>query len=157
MIIYGHGNHPVQITNTCNSILPRVLTPDDPTFTNQYQRFDCHRYEITFLENQNSVIDAIAPTARQHSLYLSRFQADLKKRGAYASYEQLLTWQTETFSYLTSTSVSISGSQISSESNCLITGFTRGVMIEVPGSTQNIVLKGGSLTLEIRTIESDLN
>jgi len=157
VIVYGFGNVPTQITSTCSSIAPRVLTADDPVIPEILQRKNIHQYEIPLIENLAATVDAIPATARQHSLFLARFEADMKKRSEYVSYEQLLAWQAENFSYLTSTNVSISGVQIPSESNCLIVNFQRGVAVEVPGSVQNVILKGGSITLQIITIESAIN
>ena len=157
VIIYGFGNVPVQITSTCSSITPRVLLPDDAVVGSVKQRFNIHQYELVLSENLAATIDSIASTAQTHANYLARFDADMGKRSMKVSYEQLITWQSETFSYLTSTTVSMSGSQVPSESNLLITNYQRGVLVEVPGTTQDVVLKGGSLTLQVRAISSAIS
>lgn len=108
------GGKVAQLMSTCGSAnTVRPVTPDDTVITSIKRRWNIKRYTLTGQANLDSLSHHLLPLAQSHRIALGRFQAHLAEVSSDVSYSRLLTLQTETFSYLTTTTLSMYGPSIS--------------------------------------------
>jgi hypothetical protein len=117
-------------------------------------RFNITRYTITGAPSSPTIMQELLPIANEHARRLDYFKAYLARVQDNISYQDLIAFQSEAFSYLTSTGLAAAGLDIN-ESNCLITSLTEGTIHYIP-STQTARTVGWSCTLEVRTLSSRL-
>ena len=160
LIVQGFGNKPIQLLTTCTGDIPRPLTPMDSDYTSELQRFNINRYTITGAANPDTTIAALFSIWSDHAIRLNRFDMYLNVVNLEMSIDFLQnTLQPLTFSYLTSTNLTLSGPALSgSLTNMLITALDIGVEYEAPnisdsGATST-VLQSFTMTVENRTISS---
>jgi hypothetical protein len=159
LITTGFGNQPIQLLTTCTGDVARPLGPDDANIPLIKQRFNILRYEIS--GSANKLVDMIAlyQMWADHAVRLNRFDLYLGEQNMNLSITHLTNvLQAQTFSYLTSTGLSLSGNAISGTvTNMLITNLQQGVEYEVPltdGSGNSLILQDFKLTIENRVVTS---
>lgn len=149
------GGRVAQLASTCGAIQSvRPVTPDDSDINNIEQRFNITRYQLTGGPSSAASVNALKTLAALHQVLLARFEAHQAITQLDVSYQELVTLQAETFSYLTTTGISMSGAALdnSTVSNILVTQFNAPVMYEIP--TPQTLIKGWSATIEVRTIQA---
>ena len=155
IIVTTFGGLPVQIGVVCTGDSPRPLTPDDANATNIKQRFNVDRFTIQGGISLATELAEIRTIAEDHQKRLAKFNYHISKAGLDISYTALVAMQSENFSYLTSTGLTIVGPAIGVGTNMLISSFTTDVAFEVtqPGGG-SLVLQRWSMVVEHRTISS---
>jgi hypothetical protein len=128
---YLSGNRVVQYFTGCNSNETlRPVTPDDSRVGDIYWRFDILNMYVALDANDNSAVDQIGAIAKSHEVLLAEFEAHKEIASGDVSYDWLVTMQSETFSYLTTTPYSIAGASAgaySGTSNILVLDFKTNV------------------------------
>jgi hypothetical protein len=153
------GGTPAQIETDCTTDFPRPLVPNSTsTFNSVKQRFNIKRYQITGAITEASQINTLFLIAKNHRNLLAKFQNYQARSQSDSPYEDLILLQSETFSYLTSTGLTISGTALEfSESNMLITDFSMSTESAVSNNSSDssrTYYKSFSITIENRTITS---
>lgn len=159
LIVTLFGGIPIQVLTTCGgSRTPRVLVPDDANVDTIKKRFDIKRYTMKGLASIASTVDSVYTISQAHKILLDRFQAHQNQVGMDISDTALLALRSETFSYLTSTSISLSGNPIATtETNVLIRSFDMDVEFEIPGDDDDdssTLYKGWNAVIDILTIKN---
>lgn len=157
------GDTPAQIvigTLSFQDVVP--LNPDVTVTSSNYdnikRKFNIVRYEITGAPTASSSVSSVFTKAKDHIQQLAKFQSYIDKSSSMdTEYLELIALQAETFSYLTTTGISLSGNAVNSTvNNVLITKFEPDVAYEVIvdsiGNYQ--VLQSFTLVVEQRTISS---
>lgn len=155
------GNTPCQIVISGVSFDDIVPTYPDVTaassdFQNIKKKFNIVRYEIQGAPSDYTAVENVLSLAQNHAQQIQKFQAHLQKAGAMdTEYDVLLTLQSETFSYITTTGVSMAGNSINgTETNMLITQFSPSVeyeeIIDALGNYR--LLRSFSMVIENRAI-----
>lgn len=111
----------------------RDLTPDDSIIDSIEQKFFFNRYTIGGTISGASDIALMFAWAAQHRVLQDRFEAYQKKIGDKISYQLLTTLGSETFSYLTTTGLSLSGSTLGTLNNLLIRSFNVNPVKDIQG------------------------
>lgn len=112
----------------------RDLTPNNFTnLANMEQKLFYNRYTITGDVSLSSDTGLVFNWAALHRTLQDRYDAHLKYSGDGLSYQDFLTQQAVTFSYLTTTGLTISGSTLGSLSNCLIRSFSVNPVRDIQG------------------------
>lgn len=125
--------YPVQILYG-SATTARDLTPNNFTnLANMEQKLFYNRYTITGDVSLSSDTGLVFNWAALHRTLQDRYDAHLKYSGDGLSYQDFLTQQAVTFSYLTSTGLTISGSTLGSLSNCLIRSFSVNPVRDIQG------------------------
>lgn len=156
IIQVNYANLPIQLSSNCAGDSPRPLTPDDANIYTIKQRFNITRFTIQTAPNLSSTMDAIYIMYKNHKKLLGIFDLYLQQLQMDISYNALVAMQANTFSYLTSTSLNVSGNAIGgTASSLLITNYSNSVEYEVslPGSGYTL-LKSATITLENRVVVS---
>ncbi len=112
----------------------RDLTPNN--FTNllsMEQKFFYNRYTITGDTSLSSDTGLVYTWAGAHQTLQDRFDAHQKYTGDAISYQDYLTLQAQTFSYLVNTGLSLSGSTLGNLSNLLIRSFQANPVRDIQG------------------------
>lgn len=158
LIVEGFGGQPIQLLTTCTSDVPRPLSPDDNGVYQIKQRFNISRYTIKGACNQSTDISNFLQTLNSHLILLNRFDLYLGELSMNLSINFLEVLQTATFSFLTSTDLSLTSNIFGGAiSNLLLTEFTQDVEYEAPnpgtgGGSQ--ILSTFTATMENRTISA---
>lgn len=146
----------IQQATTCTGDIPRPMGTEDANIDLIKVKFNVKRYKITASPCQSSVVNSIYNLARTHIQGLQKFQLHLAKASSMdISINALLALQSETFSYLTTTGLSIGGNALdgTTENNMLITSVIPTVEYEEPlaGGSYRL-LKAFTMTLENRVL-----
>lgn len=152
-------NTPIQFNYTCTGDVPRPLGPETTVTLNAAnQRFNIARYSLRGAPTNVASLAAILSRSLVHAKYLNNFQYHIAKGSAGMKYTDLVALQSETFAYLTTTGVSMSGDSLGGTiSNILITSFNVDVNYEVTEADgSKTLMQSWSMTAEVRTIESQV-
>lgn len=138
-VIQSFGdNRLVQFMSPCNpDDTVRPLTPDDDDIDNIYKRFDIKQWQCEGDISIGSEVDKLFVMARDHQVFLGRFDAYQSISRGNVSYVYLTgTLQPETFSYLTSTTISVSGNVFGAGTftNVLITDAVADYATSIPAN-----------------------
>ena len=166
MIMTAFGNIPVQVSSTCQGGFPVLdLTPDDDNIDRIRQQFNITRFSIQGASSLAVNVDQAQLIANDHKERLARFQKYLGELGMDISVDRIDELRQETFSYLTSTSASLAGNSLITQTNSvgyfnqiLIVDFVQDVEYEskrADGTKQ--LVKSWSGTFEVRTITVEGN
>ena len=151
---YLNGGIPFQSITDCNPMDARNLSPDDDNINDIKKKMVIDRYVIKLDGGPNASlaanVEAISTLAAQHKVLYDRFATHFALLQMRISYQKLLDLQSETFSYLTSGGISITGAAIGSVSNYFIRELTETVELQM--DTPSVVLKSLLLTLDNNTI-----
>lgn len=143
-----------QISTSCGGgSNSRPVVPDDiynPGLANEQQRFNITRYTLKGLPSLASSVAGLQTLAQTHQGLLAKFEAHIKATSLDVSYDYLITQQSETFSYLTSTGITMSGNSVGTVSNILVVSFSGSVEYEIPSPAQ--ILRSWSAQIDVRTI-----
>lgn len=137
-----------------------VARPLGPTslanLNSAYQRFNTTRFSLRGAPTEASSLSALLSLSLVHAKYLNNFEYHITKGNSDIKYSDLVALQPETFSYLTSTVLSMSGDSIGgTQGNLLITQFSIGVAYEVTeASGAKTLMYDWNMTAEVRTIQS---
>lgn len=155
-IVYSFANTPLQLAASCAGDVPRPLNPDDSNIDSIKWRFDIQRYTIKGAPSAAAEVDKLFTQAAIGIKLLAKFQAHLATANMPVSYTKLVSLQGDSFTYLTSTGVSLSGDSIGgTASNMLITECIPDVAYEVTTSGGGkLLLKSFSLVIENRIINA---
>lgn len=134
---------------------PDVLVSGS-NFGNVKKKFNILRYELSGAPSDSGSVSNVLTTAKNHIQQLAVFQAYLDKASNMdTEYNELIALQSETFSYLTNTGISMSGNSLNGTvDNILITSFSPDVVYEYPtdlvGGYQ--LFQTWTATIDVRTI-----
>lgn len=121
MISTSIANIPFQVSISCAGDSARPLTPDSLANLNSInQRQNIIRYTVRGAANDVAALSPLATQAFVDAKLLLKFQYHQTQAGSDISYDDLIGLQAETFSYLSSTSTSISGNCIGGTASSLI-------------------------------------
>jgi hypothetical protein len=153
-MIYGV---PAQITSTgAVSTSVRPLTPDDSDLTNIYKKFQINRYTLTGTTSTNMDVTNANYFFNLHKQNLDRFDAHQKYSTGNVSYQELISLQAETFSYLYVTGLTFYSNTFGTITNALIRDFVVDGDYDIPqGGGNNLILKSWSMTLDSITYMAD--
>ena len=157
------GGMIAQLVDGCVTSTPRPLTPDDypaGNYDKLHRRFDIKRWIIEGGSTPASNIDTVYGISVAHKVLLDLFEAHQSQARSEISIGLLQWLQTNpvTFSYLTATSLSITGMPLGSGtlgtiSNALIVNFNPDVDYEESlnsAGTLSRVMRRWAATIEIR-------
>lgn len=115
------ANTPVQVNISCTGDSPRPPTPDSFANLNSInQRLNITRFTIRGASCPAAALSPLAVQAFGDSKLLLKFQYHQTQANSDISYNNLVTLQAETFSYLTSTTTSLAGNCIGGTASSLI-------------------------------------
>lgn len=157
IIIELLGGKPAQILTSCADDTAVPLIPNSTTTFNLVaQRFNINRYSITGAISTAANVNLLYSLASSHQKLLAKFDAYLKRSTGDISYADLVTLQSETFNYLTTTGISASGTCLESTvNNILITSINVDNSFSIPMfNGGNEFYKNYSITFESRTLSS---
>jgi hypothetical protein len=161
LIVQAFGNQPVQLVTTCTGDAPRPLGPDDSNITAIKQRFGIQRFTLKGIGTVTDIQNHLMNTFATHLGLLNKFDLYLAELQMELSITYLESLQSQTFSYLTSTGLSLSGNALGSSApttlnNLLMTALEMDVMYEAPtpGSSTSQILQGFTMTVEQRVISA---
>ncbi len=133
----------------------RDLTPNNSVnLPFMEEKLFFNRYTITGDVSLSSDTALVFTWASQHKTLDDRYQAFLKYTGDGISYQDLLTQQAETFSFLTTTGLSIVGSTLGTLSNCLIRSFSVNPVRDIYDGSTRKVLYAYNLTVDQIAVKS---
>lgn len=160
------GSEPVWLTNVAGGKIqvdyncgsssgPRNPSTDDNNLDSIMKKFTIDRYTIKGGPSSPSAIDNLYNVAKDHARRLAVFDSYVKRFEQKLSYGYIYGLRNETFSYLTTTGLNVTGTALT-KTNCLIRSFNAGVTHENP-TAGTIVAKDWSITLDVITsIDSQL-
>ena len=152
------ANIPYQVSYVCANDDARPLIPDDANIANIKQRFNIQRYQIRSDLLPYGIGDQLESVYTAHRKLLDAFALYQEESSQMElSYDFLLSLQSQTFSYLTSPtpSLSMTGACIGGGtiSNLLITAFSYSAEIEVKNADgTNSLLRSFTMVVENRQI-----
>lgn len=111
----------------------RNLTPDDSIIDSIEQKFFFNRYKISGTISGASDIALMFSWAASHHVLQDRFDAYQKKINDKISVQLLTSLGGETFSYLTTTGLSLTGSTLGTLNNLLIRSFSVNPVRDIQG------------------------
>ena len=160
IIITMLGGKPLQVVTGCGDPTPRILVPNSLSQVEQiHRRFNIKRYSIRAITNTESSSDTLYEIFEDHKKRLAAFQEHLQIPTVEIDYNSLISLQSETFDYLTSTGLVLSGDGLGDnnpESDMLISDLQLEVTHEIPNqSGGSTIYRAFSLTIENRTITSN--
>jgi len=157
IILEAFGGQPIQLATTCTNDVIRPLGPDDNNISSIKQRFNIQRFTIKGAPSTTANTDLVYTQALTDQNLLNTFGLYQDELNMELSITYLESLQSQTFSYLTTTSTSLTGPAINGTiSNLLITEYTPDVAYEyqVAGGSTSVVARAFTLTLEQRTLTS---
>lgn len=126
----------------------RDQTPNNLTsLQNMEKKFFFNEYTITGDTSLSADTGLVYTWGALHKTLNDRYEAQQKYGGDGLSYQDLLTLQAVTFSYLTTTGLSLSGSTLGALSNLLIQSFSVNPTHDISGGGQTKILYEYQLTL----------
>lgn len=135
---------------------PRSNLTDDALLDSINQKFEIQRYNIGGATSNVTDVDAIDALFDEHLRRRTRFEAHLNEVRNYVSVTHLEEMQDETFSYLTTTNLTMTGNvtQNVAKNHLLIRRYVPDVDFEYDDGSGNLVLyKTFTMTLERLTIK----
>ena len=133
----------------------RDLTPNNSTnLAFMEEKFFYNRYTLTGATSLSSDTGLVYNWAAAHKTLDDRFNAFQKYSGDGISYQDFLTQQAETFSYLTSTGLSLVGSTLGTLNNLLIRSFSVNPTRDIYDGTTRTILYEYQLVLDQISIKS---
>ena len=149
---------PYQVVYGCSDQTAVPLWPNsDTTFDQVKRRFKIKRYNITGAISETADVDSLYGIASDHQNRLAQLQRHLSRATGDTSYADLFALQSETFSYLTDTNITMAGTALdATETDMLITSMSAEIVLSIPTSTPGVheFYKTFSITIENRTIEA---
>ena len=149
---------PFQIVYGCSDQQAVQLIPlTETAFDLVKKRFKIKRFNITGAFNEASSVNSLFTLAATHQNFLAEFQGYQARSTGDIGYADLVALQAYTFSYLTSTGVTMSGTALdASESNMLITSMSAETVLSIPTATPGVheFYKTYNITIENRTIQA---
>lgn len=161
-----NGNEPTYIKNVAGGFIqidfdcgdssgPRSTAPDDANLANMMQKFTIERFTIQGGPSSPSAVEALFSVAKDHKRRLAVFEAYKKSFNYKLSYGYIYGLRGETFSYLTTTGLTVTGTAFTG-SNFLIREFDAGVT-HIDPKRGTIVAKNWTIVLDkITLIDSQL-
>lgn len=156
IILTNATNSQVQVAigdGDCSFPYAVPLGPEDNNIPYILQRQNITEYSISGANSSPSAVASLQPIATAHKKLLDKFDAYLAELGQNISYERLIALRSETFSYLTTTGMSISGLDINVSNVALISDFNMGT-VHYNVATNTAITKGWSATIQIITFQS---
>lgn len=152
VITTAFGNVPVQIIPSCVTQGAINFTPDNPDLIKY--RFNIDRIDLVGGPSNSTQVGNLLTIATDHRKRLARFENHIAKASLDVSYATLITMQSETFSFITSTGISISGNPLNETlSDVLIVNYTFSPEWEVKQADgSNLLVRSWTATVEKRTI-----
>ncbi len=152
------ANTPHQQILSCSADFARPLGPTTlSNFNSAHQRFNIQRYSIKGAPTLSTNLVQLAVKAFAHRKLLNNFEYHLAKSNGDIGRSNLVSLQDETFSYLTNTSVNMTGASVGGTvSNILIIDFSTSVAYEATDGSGEIIQEW-NMTADFRTIESQVN
>lgn len=134
----------------------RDLTPNNSTnLAFMEEKFFFNRYTFTGDTSLSSDTSLVFTWAAQHRTLQDRYEAFIKYTSDGLSYQDLVTQQAETFSYLTTTGLSVAGTTLGATlTNCLIREFSVNPVRDIWDGSTRTVLYRWSLTLDQISLRS---
>lgn len=129
---------------------PRATTPDDANLNNIMKKFTIERWTIKGAPSSPSAIDQLATVARDHARRLAVFDSYIKRFDQKLSYGYIYGLRSETFAYLTTTGLNVSGAAMT-KNNILIRDLDLGISHENP-RLGVVVTKDWSMVVDIITL-----
>lgn len=157
IIISLLGGKQAQVITDCGDTNTVPLVPNsDTTFNQVYKRFNFTRYSLQGALSEAAEVNLLYQLAQNHQTQLARFDAYLKRLASDTPYEALIALQSETFSYLTTSGVTASGSALESPvNNVLITAINVNNELSIPNSSSSYdFYKTYDITFETRSISN---
>lgn len=157
MIVTTIANTPIQLSISCAGDSPRPLTPDSISNLNSInQKFVIDRFTMRGTPQDISSLEVVLAQAIDHENRLQKFVYHATKANSDISYNDLVALQSETFSYLTSTGVSIAGNVLGGTyTNMLIVSFDMDFTHEVRQRDGSVLrLASWSMVIDQRAISS---
>lgn len=149
---------PFQIVYGCSDQTAVQLIPlTEAAFDQVKRRFKIKRFNITGAFSSASAVNSLFTLASTHQNFLAEFQGYQARAGGDIGYSDLVALQSQTFNYLTTTGVSMSGTALdTSETNMLITQMSAETVLSIPTSTPGVneFYKTFNITIENRTIQA---
>lgn len=150
------SNQPIQTSSSCSGDVPRPLGPNDSNVDAIKQKFNAISWDIKASPNLSSPVNSLYNLYTNHRQLLSKFKLHLEEASSMnLSITYLLGLQSETFSYLTSTGLSMTGRAIDGQTytDLLITSFSAITDYEVSQKGGGyLVLKSFNMKIEKRAI-----
>lgn len=134
----------------------RDLTPNNSTnLASMEEKFFFNRYTFTGDTSLSEDTALVFTWASLHKRAQDKYDAFLKYTGDGISYQDLLTQQAETFSYLTSTGLSVAGTTLGATlTNCLIRSFSVNPTRDLWDGTARTVLYKFQLVIDQISLQS---
>lgn len=153
------GGKVLQLSTSCGSAnTVRPVTPDDANIDNIKKRWDIKRYKLSGI-SLDADINLIYQTGQAHKILLDRFLAHQAQAQMDISYTALVAMQSETFSYLTTTSFAMYGDGISPNGYVGTTVLAGVSTINLSTANQfvvgqSVIINAGNGTAEVKVIQS---
>lgn len=128
------GGVPFQIQFDAISSTLRDPRPNDTDLDNKFKKFYGTRYTLNGNTSLNFDSTTVKTWAGQHQFLIDRFSAHQKFAGDAVSIQELLSLQSETFGFLTTTGLTFTSQAVGSVSNVLIRSFSLDVDYYIPDS-----------------------
>ncbi len=157
IILNNIANIPVQVNYSCASDDARPLGPDDANIASIKQRFNIQKFNITSTPVPYIYADQLFSIAQTHKTLLDKFTLYQEESSQMdLSYDFLVALQAETFSYLTTTSLSMTGDCLGGTvANLLISEFRYDTDISVTNADgSKSLFRTFSMTVENRAVTS---
>lgn len=149
---------PYQIVYGCSDQQAVPLIPNSEAIFDQIKRkFKIKRYTITGAFCESADVNALYAIAVGHQNRLAEFQGYQARSAGDISYTDLYALRSYTFSYLTSTGITMSGTAMDAvETNMLITNMSADIVLSIPTVSPGVneFYKTFNITVEHRTIEA---
>jgi hypothetical protein len=150
-MIYGV---PAQITSTgAVQTTARNLQPDDSDLTNIYQKFFGYRYTLTGDTTLNSDTDNVLTWATYHKSLQDAYEAHQKYAAGNTSIQDLVTFQSETFAYITTTGFSLTCNSLGTIQNIFIREFSIDVDYDTTGYADPLILHKWKMVVDELTLQ----
>lgn len=148
---------PVQIgISDCGFSTPLYLGPTDNFLSQIMQRFTITEFRIEGSPSSPSAVNSLMSVYIDHKRRLDDFAEYQSELEMDISYQRLVNyWQAQTFSYLTTTGLSMSTYELS-QNNCLITDFNEG-LVHYDTRTNTALSYNWSMVLQVRSIQSRIS
>ena len=148
---------PYQVDSDCAELNARPLGPNsDTNFNRIAKKFKIKRVNVQGAVSESADIAALYLIAENHQVKLAKFQKYVARLADNLPYDSLIALQSESFSYLTTTGVTVVGTAIdTTDTNILITNFTVDNQFSIPtnaAGTNREFYKSYSLTYEMRVL-----
>ena len=149
---------PYQIVYGCSDQQAVPLIPNSEAIFDQVKKkFKIKRYTITGAFCESQEVNDLYDIASDHQNLLAQFQGYQARSTGDISYTDLYALRSLTFSYLTATGITMSGTALdATETNMLITNMSAEIVLSIPTATPGVneFYKTFNITIENRVIEA---